>query len=191
MPEKKTLENRKIILGVTGSIAGYKAAIIASHLTQKGAEVTVVMTRAAQEFVSPLTFQTLTRNRVITDLFKDQDEYDPEHVALAKGCSLLIVAPATANILAKFATGIADDILSATFLAINSPVIIAPAMNDRMYRHWATQANIKFLKEKGIIFVGPEKGRLSDGSIGWGRMSEPEKILKEIARILQGKRRKK
>ena len=191
MPENKPLENRKIILGTTGSIACYKAAIIASHLTQKGAEVTVVMTRAAQEFVSPLTFQTLTRNRVISDLFKGRDEYDPEHVALAKGCNLLIVAPATANILAKFATGIADDILSATFLAIDSPVIIAPAMNDRMYKHWATQANIKFLKEKSIIFVGPEKGRLSDGTIGWGRMSEPEKILKEIEKVLLGKSEEK
>jgi len=184
VPEKKPLKNRKIILGVTGSIACYKAAIVASQLTQKGAEVTVVMTQAAQEFVSPLTFQTLTRNRVITGLFTGQDEYDPEHVALAKGCGLLIVVPATANILAKFATGIADDILSATFLAIDSPVIIAPAMNDRMYKHWTTQANIKFLREKGIIFVGSEKGRLSDGAIGWGRMSEPEKILKEIEKVL-------
>jgi phosphopantothenoylcysteine decarboxylase/phosphopantothenate--cysteine ligase len=164
-------------LGVTGSIACYKTAIIASKLTQKGADVTVIMTWAAQKFVSPLTFQTLTRNKVITDLFGAQDEYDPEHVALAKGCNLLVVAPATANILAKFATGIADDILSATFLAIDCPVIIAPAMNDRMYQHWATQANIKFLKEKGITFVGPEKGRLSNGTRGWGRMSDPEKIL--------------
>jgi len=184
VPEKKTLKNKGIILGVSGSIACYKAAIIASQLTQKGAEVTVVMTRAAQEFVSPLTFQTLTRHKVITNLFGAEDKYDPEHVALAKGCRLLVVAPATANILAKFATGIADDILSATFLAINSPVLIAPAMNDRMYKHWATQANIKLLKEKGIIFAGPEKGRLSDGAIGWGRMSEPEKILEKIDGIL-------
>ena len=182
------LTGRKIVLGVTGGIAAYKSAELVSRLRHLGADVHVIMTRNATEFVSPLTFQTLSANQVVTDTFQAPEYWNVEHVALAKLAEVFVIAPATANIIAKMANGIADDMLSTTVLATKAPVLIAPAMNTGMWTAEATGANVKTLRERGVRFVGPENGMLACGDEGAGRMSEPETIAEEICTILNHKR---
>ena len=181
------LTGREIVLGVTGGIAAYKSAEIVSHLRHLGANVHVIMTRNATEFVSPLTFQTLSANQVVTDTFQAPEYWNVEHVALAKLAEVFAIAPATANIIAKMAAGIADDMLSTTVLATRAPVLLAPAMNTGMWTAAATQQNVRTLKNRGIRMIGPESGLLACGDDGAGRMSEPEIIVGEIVRLLQQK----
>jgi len=181
------LTGRKIVLGVTGGIAAYKSAEIVSRLRHLGAEVHVIMTRNATEFVTPLTFQTLSANQVVTDTFEAPEYWNVEHVALAKLAEVFVIAPATANILAKMANGIADDMLSTTVLATKAPILIAPAMNTGMWTAEATKQNVKVLKERGVRMIGPDSGMLACGDEGAGRMSEPETITEEICRILTRK----
>ncbi len=182
---KSSLDGRRIILGVTGSIAAYKSALIAGELVREGAIVTVVMTANAKRFVAPLTFQTVTRNEVIHDLWASIESFDAEHVALAKAVDCIIIAPATANIIAKAALGIADDALSCLLMTARAPVIYAPAMNTGMFLSPAVQRNIKTLVDVGAQFVGPAEGRLADGSIGIGRMADPEEILTASKHVLE------
>ena len=178
------LTGREIVLGVTGGIAAYKSAEIVSRLRHLGANVHVIMTKNATEFVSPLTFQTLSANQVVTDTFQAPEYWNVEHVALAKRAEIFVIAPATANIMAKMACGIADDMLSTTVLATKAPVLLAPAMNTGMWTAAATQANLKTLQERGIEFIGPESGILACGDEGAGRMSEPEAIVAAICNKL-------
>ena len=164
--------SKNIILGVTGSIAAHRAADLASLLVKAGNRVNVVMTADAQRFITPLPFKTLSRNPVITDLYDEEEGWKPAHIRLADEADLLLIAPATANILAKLANGIADDALSCIALALNerARVLIAPAMNGRMWLHPATQANVKTLSGRGVEFIGPEEGMLSCGYEGIGRL---------------------
>ena len=178
------LTGRNIVLGITGGIAAYKSAEIVSRLRHLGTHVHVIMTRNATEFVSPLTFQTLSANPVVTDTFAAPEYWNVEHVALAKLADIFVVAPATANILAKMACGIADDMLSTTLLATKAPILAAPAMNTGMWTSAATQANVSVLQERGVHLIGPASGILACGDEGAGRMSEPEEIVHEIERIL-------
>ena len=173
-----------IVLGVTGSVAVYKAVELASKLTQDGAKVDVVMTRSAQEFVTPLTFRSVTQRPVVTEMFDLEAEFSIEHVSLAERADLVVIAPATANTIAKLATGIADDILGCTVLATKAPVIVSPAMNVNMYENQATQENIARLKERGFKFVGPVYGRLASGAMGLGRFTEIHDILGAIHQVL-------
>lgn len=182
------LTGREIVLGVTGGIAAYKSAEIVSRLRHLGARVHVIMTRNATEFVSPLTFQTLSANPVVTDIFAAPEYWNVEHVALARLAEVFVIAPATANILSKMACGIADDMLSTTVLATKAPILAAPAMNTGMWTAAATQANISMLRERGVQFIGPDSGILACGDEGAGRMSEPEDIVAEIDRILNAPR---
>jgi len=188
----RLLNGKRILLGITGGVAVYKAAALASRLTQAGALVDVVMTEAATRFVAPLTFEAVTRRRVYTDMFflpstsqpgADSGELQIPHISLAKAADLLIIAPATANTLAKLAHGLADNLLSALALACPAPVLIAPAMESHMWSHPATQANVAMLIERGATVVGPVSGHLASGAQGPGRMSEPEEIM-ESARLL-------
>ena len=175
---------KSIILGVTGSIAAYKAADLTSRLTKNGHNVFVVMTRHAAEFVSPLTFQTLSRNAVTTGIFDEKESWHPGHIALADRADLLLIAPATANIIAKLANGIADDALTSIALAATAPLLIAPAMNGKMWTHPATQENVSRLKSRGAAFIGPEEGLLACGYAGIGRLWDVAEIASEAARIL-------
>jgi len=179
----QTLQGREILVGVTGGIAAYKAALLVSRLVQEGAAVSVVMTEHAQRFVGPLTFQALSRRPVYTDLFAE-GAYDTDHIALADRAEAAVVAPATANVIGKLAAGIADDLLSTVLVALRVPVILAPAMNEAMWNHPAVQANVETLRRRRVRFVGPEEGRLACGTEGLGRMAEPETILAEIVRAL-------
>lgn len=167
---------KTVVLGVSGGIAVYKAAALCSKLTQAGADVHVIMTENAAEFVTPLSFMTLSRNPVVTGLF-NIPEWRPEHVALADRADIAVIAPATANIIGKIANGIGDDALSTFMLAFYSKVFIAPAMNPRMYYNLAVQENIAKLKERGFQIIGPESGHVACGAAGMGRMCEPEKIM--------------
>lgn len=173
-----------IILGVTGSIAAYKAAEITSRLVKAGHDVFVVMTAHAIEFVTPLTFQTLSRQPVTTGIFDEKESWHPGHIALADRADLLLVAPATANLIAKLANGIADDALTSIALATRAPLLIAPAMNGKMWEHPATRDNTRRLKDRGAFFVGPEEGLLACGYEGVGRLWNVDGILAEVERIL-------
>ena len=179
----QTLQGREILVGVTGGIAAYKAALLVSRLVQEGAAVSVVMTEHATRFVGPLTFQALSRRPVYTDLFAE-GAYEADHIALADRAEVAVVAPATANAIGKLAGGIADDLLSTVLVALRVPVILAPAMNEAMWNHPAVQANVETLRRRRVRFVGPEEGRLACGTEGLGRMAEPETILAEIVRAL-------
>jgi len=167
----------KVVLGVTGSIAAYKACELVRLLVKRGDDVHVVMTEHARAFVTPLTFQTLSRNPVECDLFADPQDWKPGHVSLAAAADLVVVAPATANILAKMAHGLADDLLSSTLLATKAPVVVAPAMNTGMWENPATQANVAALAARGVRVVQPGTGDLACGTSGAGRMAEPSEIL--------------
>ena len=182
-----SLKGKHIVLGVTGGIAAYKACDIASRLRKKGAHVYVIMTEHACEFVRPLTFETLTNEPVVTDMFRRDKPWEVEHVSLAKLADLFIIAPATANIMAKTAAGIADDMLSTTILAARCPMLFAPAMNSAMWLNPVTQRNLSLLKDMGIGFVGPASGNLACGDQGVGRMSEPEDIVFNAEMMLTDK----
>jgi len=175
---------RKVVLGITGSIAAYKACGIVSRLRELGAQVFVVMTKSATHFVTALTLQTLSGNRVYLDLFDSPDDWELEHISLAETADLILVAPATANIIAKIATGIADDLLTATVLATKAPILIAPAMHETMYKNSLTQENIEKLKEKRFTFIGPEYGKLASGKMGLGRLASNDEIVKSVEDIL-------
>ncbi len=178
------LRDKTVVLGVTGSIAAYKAVDLASKLAQAGAAVEVIMTQAATQFVTPLTFRSITRRSVITDLFDVTSQFSVEHVALAEQADVVVVAPATANIIAKLATGIADDMLTCTVLATQAPVILAPAMNVNMFNNQVTQDNLSRLRQRGFIIVGPAYGRLASGISGMGRLIEVEHTLGTISQVL-------
>ena len=172
---------RRILLGVTGSIAAYKACELVRLYVNAGDAVTVVMTKAATEFVRPLSFQTLSRNPVYVDQFAPPVDWKPEHISLAEGADLVVVAPATANMIAKMRAGIADDLLSATLLATRAPVVIAPAMNDGMWESPVTQENIAVLRQRGVTVIDPDDGFLACGKKGKGRMMEPAEIFRRTA----------
>jgi len=176
-----------IVLGVTASIAAYKAADIASKLTKQGCDVHVVMTRGASQFITPLTLQTLSRNPVTTDIFDEKADWHPGHIELADNADLLLVAPATADILARLAHGFADDALTAIALATKAALMIAPAMNGKMWLHPATQQNVEILTRRGADFIGPEAGLLACGYEGIGRLWPADDI---VAKALQYKPRK-
>ena len=176
---------RNILLGVSGGIACYKAADLVSRLRKAGFDVNVVMTKNATEFVQPLTFQTMSENPVAVDTFQNPQFWEVEHIALAQKADLIVLAPATANVIAKLAHGIADDMLTTTVLASVAPLLIAPAMNTQMYAAAATQQNIQTLKDRGASFVGPDGGLLACGDVGAGRMSEPAQIVETIQTMLQ------
>lgn len=174
------LNNKTILLGVTGGIAAYKSASLASLLVKSGAEVHVIMTEHAANFINPITFESLTGHKCITDTFDRNFEFKVEHVALAKKADLIIVAPATANIIAKLAHGLADDMLTTTILASKAPKLIAPAMNTGMYENPVTQDNLALLRRYGMKIISPASGRLACGDIGAGKMEEPEVIFEHI-----------
>jgi phosphopantothenoylcysteine synthetase/decarboxylase len=178
---------KTVVLGVTGSIAAHKAADLASLLAKAGFNVRVVMTADAQRFISPLPFKTLSRNPVVTDLYDEAEGWKPQHIELADMASLLLIAPATANTIAKLAHGIADDALGCIALALNpkARVLIAPAMNGKMWHHPATQLNIETLRRRGAEFLGPEEGLLSCGYDGIGRLWPVEAIAARAAALLQ------
>ena len=180
------LAGYEVLLGVTGGIACYKSADLASKLVEAGAGVTVAMTAAARRFVAPLTFQTLTNRPVYTSLWQRTSDFQAKHVALSDLADLMIVAPATAGILGKFAAGLADDLVSTLALAVSTscPILVAPAMNTRMWSAPAVQANVKKLKGWGFHVVGPATGRLACGTEGIGRMSEPDEILAAATKLL-------
>ncbi len=167
---------RKILLGVTGSIAAYKACELIRLFVKGGDEVTVVMTESATKFVAPLTFQTLSRNPVYIDQFAPPVSWKPEHISLAEAADLVVVAPATANIIAKMRYGLADDLLSSVLLATKAPIVVAPAMNTGMWESPVTQENIAALVKRGVKVIEPGDGELACGVKGKGRMMEPEKI---------------
>ncbi|CAM2843753.1 DNA/pantothenate metabolism flavoprotein [Legionella steigerwaltii] len=184
---------KKVLLGVCGGVAAYKSAYLIRELTRAGAEVNVVMTQSAQEFVSPLLMQALSGNSTRADLFDAQAERAMGHIELARWADYLVIAPASANMLAKMAQGIADDLLSTLYLVAEVPVIVCPAMNHSMWEHPATQANCKILRDRGAIFVGPEEGSQACGEYGLGRVSEVEQImgalrLYDIHQLLAGKK---
>lgn len=178
------LKGKTVVLGVTGGIAAYKSCELVSRLKKAGAQVHVIMTKNACQFVAPLTFETLSGHPVVCDTFERPETWEVEHVALAKKADLFVVAPATANILAKMTWGIADDMLSTTVLATKAPVLAAPAMNTGMWENAATQENVQKLAARGIRFIGPEGGYLACGDTGKGRMSEPNDIYREIETLL-------
>ncbi|MCI9217938.1 MAG: bifunctional phosphopantothenoylcysteine decarboxylase/phosphopantothenate--cysteine ligase CoaBC [Dorea sp.] len=178
------LKDKTVLLGVTGGIAAYKSASLASLLVKAGATVRVIMTEHAQNFINPITFETLTGHKCITDTFDRNFEFHVEHVALAKKADVILTAPATANIIAKLAHGIADDMLTTTILASRAPKIIAPAMNTGMYENPVTQNNLKLLAEYGMEIVPPSSGRLACGDEGAGKMPEPDVLFQYIVREL-------
>ncbi|TET18176.1 MAG: bifunctional phosphopantothenoylcysteine decarboxylase/phosphopantothenate--cysteine ligase CoaBC [Dehalococcoidia bacterium] len=178
------LANKTVILGITGSLAAYKAADIASKLTQAGARVEVVMTESATKFITPLTLRSITSRPVVTDMFELASEFSIEHVALAEAADVVVIAPATACVMAKLAAGISDDELTCTVLATEAPVIVAPAMHASMFQNSVTQQNLAKLKARGFTIVGPEYGRLASGKVGLGRLAETDKIIDTIGQVL-------
>ncbi len=178
------LKDKHIILGVTGGIAAYKAATVCSRLVQTGAVVRVVMTGAAQKFIAPLTFHALTHRPVYTDMFDIPAGENIPHIALADSADLLVIAPATANTIAKLANGLADNLLTAIALATPAPILLAPAMESDMWRHPATQENVAKLRRRQVDFIGPAEGRLASGASGPGRMVEPDEIVDMVRLVL-------
>ncbi|MBI2903048.1 MAG: bifunctional phosphopantothenoylcysteine decarboxylase/phosphopantothenate--cysteine ligase CoaBC [Candidatus Methylomirabilis oxyfera] len=179
------LQGKEIVLGVTGSIAAYKAVELLRELVKAGASVKVVLTQSAQRFVTPLTFATLSRQEVMTDLFTLDYDAKIRHIAATEGADLLLVAPATANTIGKFARGLADDLLTNLFLASTRPVLLAPAMDADMFRHPAVQENLERLRSWGVRVVGPAEGELASGMWGPGRLAEISEILRAVTEILQ------
>ena len=178
------VDNKHIALGVTGSIACYKAVDLASKLTQGGALVDVIMTEGATNFLTPLTFRAITHRQVVADIFDPQSELSMDHVAIAERADVVIVAPATASAIAKIAWGMADDALTATILATRAPVVLAPAMDAHMYENPATQENIDKLKSRAVVIAGPAEGRLASGLTGRGRLLETWELLGHIRMVL-------
>jgi phosphopantothenoylcysteine synthetase/decarboxylase len=184
-PDSKQLRKPSIVLGVTGSIAAYKAAELVRLMMRQGWQVSVVMTSCATEFVTPLTFQTLSRNAVGTGLFDEKDGWHPEHISYADRADLLVIAPCTAHVIAKLAHGLADDLLTCTALATRAPVLVAPAMNEGMWLHPATRANVELLQARGVSFVEVGSGDLACGTEGVGRLAELDVIVKRAESILK------
>jgi len=176
---------RTIVVGVTGSIAAYKAADLVSKLTKRGHEVVVVMTRAAQEFVTPLTFQTLSKNPVVTSVFDGKNGWRPGHIEVADRAGLLLIAPATANTLAELAAGLAGNPLTEIALATLAPVLIAPAMNGKMWQHPATRENVAKLRARGVEFIGPGEGMLACGYEGIGRLWDVDEIIARAEEMMK------
>lgn len=185
--EKSPLNGRRLVVGVTGSIAAYKAAEVVSQLAQRGAEVTPMLTRGAAAFVSPLTFQTLSGRRALVETFDLDRVEDPTHIRLAHETELVLIAPATANILGKLAHGIADDLLTTFLLAVRCPVLIAPAMNSMMWEHPAVRENVATLRARGAEFIQPGEGFLACGDVGPGRLAEPPHIVAAAERVFTGR----
>ena len=178
------LQGRRIVLGVCGSIASYKAADLASKLTQAGADVDVILTDAAQQFVSSLTFRSLTLRDVFTNMFDPNSPVAEQHVELARAADAVLVAPASATTIARIAHGLADDMLALTVMATTAPVIVAPAMDGQMWAHAATRANVETLRKRGVVFVGPEQGRLASGRSGHGRLVDTDTLLGALRQTL-------
>jgi len=177
-------KSKTVVLGVTGSIAAYKAAELASRFTAQGFRVDVIMTESAQKFISPLTFRNITGRPVVTTMWDLASEFSVEHVALAEAADVVLIAPATANIIAKIACGMADDMLSCTVLATKAPIVIAPAMNDNMWSNAITRENVARLVKRGFTFVGPARGRLASGKIGLGRLTSLDEIYGITLQVL-------
>src|SRR5712691_2087728 len=180
---------RKVALGITGGIASYKAAEILRGLQRAGCTVRVAMTKRACEFVQPLTFRALSGSHVIVDDYAPDNPDPIAHITFSQSVNLLLVAPATANIIAKFANGVADDFLTTTYLACNAPVLVAPAMNTSMLEHLATQRNLQKLRADGVHIIEPDEGEMACGAIGPGRLSEPDAIVAAALEILRSKAR--
>lgn len=178
------LKGKTVVIGVSGGIAVYKACDIVSRLKKLNANVHVIMTKSATEFVTPLTFQSLSQNYVVSDMFEEPKTWDVEHISLAKKADVFLIAPATANVIGKIANGICDDMLSTTVMATTGKVLIAPAMNTNMYKNPILQRNINTLKELGYNFVNPESGRLACGDVGEGKLASPETIVDAVVNLL-------
>ncbi|WP_343343531.1 bifunctional phosphopantothenoylcysteine decarboxylase/phosphopantothenate--cysteine ligase CoaBC [Terrisporobacter petrolearius] len=178
------LKNKTVVIGVSGGIAAYKACDIVSRLKKLNANVHVIMTKGATEFVTPLTFQSLSQNYVVSDMFEEPKTWDVEHISLAKKADVFLIAPATANVIGKVANGICDDMLTTTVMATTGKVLIAPAMNTNMYKNPILQRNINTLKELGYNFVNPESGRLACGDEGEGKLASPEVIVNKVIELL-------
>ncbi|MGD0769379.1 MAG: flavoprotein [Tepidisphaeraceae bacterium] len=183
-PPALKLKGREIVVAVCGGIAAYKAADVVSKLVQLGAGVTVVMTADAQRFVAPLTFQALSARPVRTEIFELADSSDPQHISLTERADVMLVAPATANVIAKVAAGLADDLVSLMVCAAACPVVFAPAMNHRMWENAIAQENVAKLSGLGYRFIGPEPGWLACRNVGLGRMTEPAELVAEIVKML-------
>jgi phosphopantothenoylcysteine decarboxylase/phosphopantothenate--cysteine ligase len=179
------LKGKSVVVGVCGGIAAYKVVEVVSRLKKMGAEVDVIMTANAQKFVTPLTFRSLSHRPVVTDMFSDPEYWEIKHVSLAQKADLFIIAPATANIIGKLASGIADDMLTTTVVATKAPVLVVPAMNHDMYANAIVQRNIRTLRELGYIFMEPDTGRMAEGSSGKGRLPEPSAIVEKACSILK------
>ena len=179
------MKNINIVIGITGGIAAYKACDIVSYLKKDGFNIDVIMTKNACEFISPLTLETLSGNKVITDMFERPDHREVEHISLAKKANLFLIVPATANILGKVANGIADDMLSTTIMATKAPVIFAPAMNDGMYSNPIVQDNIKKLENYGYKFIEPATGHLACGYDGKGKLAKKEDIIDYVRELIK------
>ena len=175
----------EIVLGLSGSIAAYKSAELVRLMVKSGWGVSVIMTKGATRFVGALTFQTLSRRPVTVDMFEEPEEWVPGHISIADRAAVMVVAPCTANVIAKLAHGLADDMLTATALACPAPLLVAPAMNCHMWEHAATQANVATLKKRGVNFVEGSSGDLACGYEGQGRMAEPAQIMDAIQKILR------
>ena len=178
------MQGKRILLIVGGGIAAYKSLELVRRLKERGASVRAILTKGGAEFVTPLSFSVLTEERAFTDLFDLKDEAEIGHIRLSREADLIVVAPATADLLAKMAHGLADDLATAVLLATDKPVLVAPAMNVRMWEHPATQRNLATLRADGIRFVGPDEGEMACGEFGLGRMAEPATILEAIAGLL-------
>ncbi|MGI6573206.1 MAG: bifunctional phosphopantothenoylcysteine decarboxylase/phosphopantothenate--cysteine ligase CoaBC [Fermentimonas sp.] len=175
---------KTVVIGVSGGIACYKVVEVVNQLRKDGYNVKVIMTKAAQQFVTPLTFQTMSRNAVVTEMFDPVEKWDTKHVSLAKAADLFVIVPATANIIGKVASGIADDMLSTTVMATKSPVLIFPAMNTAMYENSIVQENIQKLKKHGYHLFGTASGELACGDIGTGKLLDWQQIVAEIKKFL-------
>jgi phosphopantothenoylcysteine decarboxylase/phosphopantothenate--cysteine ligase len=179
------MKNKNIILGVTGSIAAYKACDLIRALQEENFCIDVIMTKEAKEFITPLTLETISQRKVYSEMFELDVDFDVEHIELAKRASIVLIAPATANIIGKIASGIYDDLLSCVVAATKAKVVIAPAMNENMYKNPVVQGNIEKLKKSGVKFVGPKQGKLACGDVGLGCLASIEDIVKEIKVLLK------
>ena len=185
---RRPLDGRRILLGITGSIAAYKAAVLCRLLKTAGADVRVVMTPLAKQFITPLTMATLSKNPILVEFFDPENGAWNSHVALGEWADCYLIAPATANTLAKMATGVADNLLLTTYLSARCPVVVAPAMDLDMYAHEATQQNLRTLAARGVRIVEPEEGELASGLQGKGRMAEPDRIAAFVGGLLDEKK---
>lgn len=179
------MKKKNIVLGITGSIAAYKACDLINLLKKKGHDVTCIMTKDAEEFITPLTLETLSQNKVYKNMFELPEKREVVHISLSKKADIIVICPATANIIAKTAAGIADDLLTCTVISSRCPTLIAPAMNDNMYKNTITQENIKKLKKHNFKFVDPIRGHLACGYEGIGHLADLNQIIKQIEKILK------